>query len=79
MFDEKALVEKLKEIDCKLDEIKIEQTNIKKTIEKNNKILMQRINKMEEYNEINDMRSKVTNNELYKIEMLISEINEKLY
>lgn len=74
MFDEKALVEKLKEIDCKLDEIKIEQTNIKKTIEKNNKILMQRINKMEEYNEINDMRSQYFNKEMEYIMQKISEI-----
>lgn len=76
MIDNEALVSKLEEISCRLYEIEKEQINIKKMIEKNNKILMQRINKLEEYNEINDMRDQYFNEELKYIS---KKINERYY
>lgn len=74
MLDDETLVAKLEEINKKLNEIKNEQNKLKNEINNNNKILMQRINKLQEYNEINDMRSKYFNEKLEYLSQKISQI-----
>lgn len=57
-----------------LAEIKVALDEIKNEITKNNKIIMQRLNSLYEYNEINDMRVRVFSKQL---EMLKNEITKK--
>ena len=57
-----------------LAEIKVALDEIKNEITKNNKIIMQRLNSLYEYNEINDMRARVFSKQL---EMLKNEITKK--
>ena len=57
-----------------LVEIKNEQENLTRMIEKNNKILMKRINKLQEYNEISDMRIQYLYHELKLIKDKIETI-----
>lgn len=47
---------------------------LQKIIDENHKTLMRRINKLEEYNEICDMRNKYIYNELRAIELVLSKI-----
>lgn len=54
--------------------IKVALDEIKNEITKNNKIIMQRLNSLYEYNEINDMRARVFSKQL---EMLKNEITKK--
>ena len=63
----------------KLDEIINKQKYLEKELQKNNKAIMQRINKVQEYNEIDDMRCKIISNQLNAILKKISEINQKMY
>ena len=58
-----------------LQEIKLQQKDLMSTIEKNNKIVMQRMNKLQEFNEISDMRNRYLYSEL----KLISQKLENLY
>lgn len=57
-----------------LAEIKVVLNEIKNEITKNNKIIMQRLNSLYEYNEINDMRARVFSKQL---EVLRNEITKK--
>lgn len=57
-----------------LAEIKVILDEIKNEITKNNKIIMQRLNSLYEYNEINDMRARVFSKQL---EVLRNEITKK--
>ena len=57
-----------------LAEIKVVLDEIKNEITKNNKIIMQRLNSLYEYNEINDMRARVLSKQL---EVLRNEITKK--
>ncbi|MFR7873754.1 MAG: hypothetical protein ACLU33_00800 [Christensenellales bacterium] len=57
-----------------LAEIKVVLDEIKNEITKNNKIIMQRLNSLYEYNEINDMRARVFSKQL---EVLRNEITKK--
>lgn len=63
----------------KLDEIINKQKYLEKELQKNNKAIMQRINKVQEYNEIDDMRCKIISNQLNAILKKLSEINQKMY
>lgn len=57
-----------------LAEIKVVLDEIKNEITKNNKIIMQRLNSLYEYNEINGMRARVFSKQL---EVLRNEITKK--
>lgn len=76
---EQTLAVTIEALNGKLNEIINKQIEIEKEIQKNNKVIMQRINKVQEYNEIDDMRWKVSNKQLNAILKKILEINEKLY
>lgn len=69
----------LKEINEKLDVLIEEQKEIKNDIKQKNKAIMQRINKIEEYNEIDEMRNQLINQHIDKIAKMVLEIQKKLY
>lgn len=65
----------LKEINQKLDILIQEQKDIKQK----NKAIMKRINQIEEYNEIDEMRNQLLNQHMDKIAKMVLEIQKKLY
>ncbi|MGN1300607.1 MAG: hypothetical protein ACI4VC_04620 [Clostridia bacterium] len=77
--DEETLAVKIEILNEKLDYIINKQKEAEKELQKNNKVVMQRINKIQEYNEIDDMRNTVLNNKLNTIMKRIVEIDKKLY
>ena len=76
---EQTLAETIELLNKKIDEIINGQKNIENEIKRQNKVLMQKINKMQEYNEIDDMRCKLLTSQLNAILKKITEIDEKLY
>lgn len=78
-LNETTLAETLEQINATLNEIKNKQIELEKQLKQNNKILMKRINKLQEYNEINDMREIIANEHIDKIAKMILEIEKKLY
>ena len=75
MKDNKSLTKaEFELLQSMLVEIKNEQENLTRMIEKNNKILMKRINKLQEYNEISDMRIQYLYHELKLIKDKIETI-----
>ena len=79
MKNEETLALILEEINKKLDVIINEQKDIKEKIEKNHIIAMKRINKLQEYNEIDEMRVQLLNEHVNKIAKVILEIEKRLY
>ena len=77
--NEETLVAKIDQINKRLDEIKEEQIYLKKLVEINNKTLMKRINDLQDYNEISDMRCRVFQEQINKTAFILKSINEKLY
>ena len=66
-----ALITQINEL---LVEIKNEQKNMKKTLESNHKVNMQKFSKLLEYNEICDMRNTLFEKRLSSIEKLLYEV-----
>ena len=56
-----------------LNEIKIEQENMQKTIQNNHKVNMQKFSKLLEYNKIADMTNTVFERRIARIESLLCE------
>lgn len=79
MKNEETLALILEEINKKLDIIINEQKDIKEKIEKNHIIAMKRINKLQEYNEIDEMRVQLLNEHVNKIAKVVLEIEKRLY
>ena len=79
MKNEETLALILEEINKKLDVIINEQKDIKEKIEKNHIIAMKRINKLQEYNEIDEMREQLLNEHVNKIAKVVLEIEKRLY
>lgn len=79
MRNEETLALILEEINKKLDVIINEQKDIKEKIEKNHIIAMKRINKLQEYNEIDEMRVQLLNEHINKIAKVVLEIEKRLY
>lgn len=78
-IDEETLAETIELLNKKMDEIINKQKDLEKELKLSNKTIMQRINKMQEYNEIDDMRCKLLTSQLNAILKKITEIDEKLY
>ena len=76
---EETLAETIELLNKKMDEIINKQKDLEKELKLSNKTIMQRINKMQEYNEIDDMRCKLLTSQLNAILKKITEIDEKLY
>lgn len=79
MKNEETLALILEEINKKIDVIINEQKDIKEKIEKNHIIAMKRINKLQEYNEIDEMRVQLLNEHVNKIAKVVLEIEKRLY
>ena len=79
MKNEETLALILEEINKKLDIIINEQKEIKEKIEKNHIIAMKRINKLQEYNEIEEMKVQLLNEHINKIARVVLEIEKRLY
>lgn len=77
--NEQTLAKTIETLNRKLDEIMNKQKEIEEELQKNNKVLMQRINKLQEFNEIDDMRCKVSSKQLNVILKRVIEIEQKLY
>ena len=77
--NEETLAATVEILSKKMDEIINKQKDRENELQRNNKIIMQRMNKAQEYNEIDDMRCKVLNNQLNDLLKRIIEIDEKLY
>ena len=78
-IDEETLAETIELLNKKMDEIINKQKDLEKELKLSNKTIMQRINKVQEYNEIDDMRCKLLTSQLNAILKKITEIDEKLY
>jgi hypothetical protein len=57
--NEPTLAEKIENLNIKLEEIINVQINIQEEIKLKNKVLMKRIDKLQEHNEIEDMRAQI--------------------
>lgn len=77
--NEQTLAEIVEVLNIKIIEIIEKQKELEKEIKLNNKVTMKRINKLQEYNEIDDMRAKFSNSQLNVILKKITEIDKKLY
>lgn len=75
----KALAELLKTINEKLDVLIKEQENIKADVLKNRKVIMKRLQKLEEYNDIDEMRNVVLNDHIEKIAKVTLELEKRIY
>lgn len=75
----KTLAVTVEVLNEKLDEIINKQNDIEKELQRNNKVIMQRINKLQEHNEIEDMRSNILNEHINKIAQMILAIKKQLY
>lgn len=64
--------DQIEEIKVLLNELKNEQENLSEQIQKNFKVIMQKLMKMQEYNEISDMTNQV-------FEMRLSNIEDFLF
>lgn len=77
--NEPTLAATLEAINEKLDVLINEQQKIKKEIQQKNKTIMQRINKLEEYNNIDEMRNQLLNEHIDKIAKMVLKIEKELY
>lgn len=79
MKDEETLALKIEELNKKLDIIINEQQNIKKEMRTNKVSIMKRINKLHEYNDIDEMKNFILNDHINKIAKVIIELEKRLY
>lgn len=77
--NEETLAATLEIINEKLDVLLKEQQEIRNELKQKNKVIMKRITKIQEYNEIDEMRIKLLNEHIDKIARKVLAIDEKLY
>ena len=77
--EKQTLAEILEVINEKLDEIINVQEEIQKELKQKNKVVMQRMNKLQEYNEIDDMRTVILSDRIETLTKKVFEIESKLY
>ena len=63
---EQSLATKIELLNEKIDEIKIEQDNIKKELKQKNKIIMRKLQKIQEFCEIQEMQNKIFSRDINK-------------
>ena len=68
MMHEQNLSSKIEEIDSILDEIQLNQVEMLLSIQKNQSIIIKKIEKLQEYNEIDDMNNSLFDQKLTRIE-----------
>lgn len=70
MMHEQNLSSKIEEIYSILDEIQLNQVEMLLSIQKNQSIIIKKIEKLQEYNEIDDMNNSLFDQKLTRIEEL---------
>lgn len=75
---QKSLGEKIEVINENLNEIKNIQKDLIEFEQKNNAVLMKKIRKLQEYNEVSDITNQVFEKRICNIEKLLKKIIEKL-
>ena len=68
MMHEQNLISKIEEIYSILDEIQLNQVEMLLSIQKNQSIIIKKIEKLQEYNEIDDMNNSLFDQKLTRIE-----------
>ena len=68
MMHEQNLSSKIEEIYSILDEIQLNQVDMLLSIQKNQSIIIKKIEKLQEYNEIDDMNNSLFDQKLTQIE-----------
>ncbi|HJJ10331.1 MAG TPA: hypothetical protein OIM49_01000 [Clostridiaceae bacterium] len=68
MMHEQNLSSKIEEIYSILDEIQLNQVEMLLSIQKNQSIIIKKIEKLQEYNEIDDMNNSLFDQKLTRIE-----------
>ena len=68
MMHEQHLSSKIEEIYSILDEIQLNQVEMLLSIQKNQSIIIKKIEKLQEYNEIDDMNNSLFDQKLTRIE-----------
>ena len=68
MMHEQNLSSKIEEIYSILDEIQLNQVEMLLSIQKNQSIIIRKIEKLQEYNEIDDMNNSLFDQKLTRIE-----------
>ena len=68
MMHEQNLSSKIEEIYSILDEIQLNQVEMLLSIQKNQSIIIKKIEKLQEYNEIDDMNNSLFDQKLARIE-----------
>ena len=68
MMHEQNLSSKIEEIYSILDEIQLNQVEMLLSIQKNQSIIIKKIEKLQEYNEIDDMNNSLFDQQLTRIE-----------
>ena len=68
MIHEQNLSSKIEEIYSILDEIQLNQVEMLLSIQKNQSIIIKKIEKLQEYNEIDDMNNSLFDQKLTRIE-----------
>lgn len=77
--DERTLAEILEEINQKLNVVINEQQKMKKELLVTSKQIKQKLNKMQEYNEIDEMRNELLNKKMAGLVNKIIEIDKRIY
>lgn len=72
--ENETLEELIIQLNGLLNEIKIEQKNLKKTINTNHKVNMQKFAKLIDYSEISDMTNTIFERRIASIEKLLYEV-----
>ncbi len=72
--ENETLEELIIQLNGLLNEIKIEQKNLKKTIDTNHKVNMQKFAKLIDYSEISDMTNTIFERRIASIEKLLYEV-----
>jgi stage III sporulation protein SpoIIIAA len=78
-YDERTLAEILEEINQKLNVVINEQQKMKKELRVTSKQIKQKLNKMQEYNEIDEMRNELLNKKMAGLVNKIIEIDKRIY
>lgn len=78
-YDERTLAEILEEINQKLNVVINEQQKMKKELRVTSKQMKQKLNKMQEYNEIDEMRNELLNKKMAGLVNKIIEIDKRIY
>lgn len=70
--------ETTKQIKCLIKQIKDEQINLEQNINNNYKVIVKKLDKLQEYNKIDDMTNTIFEQRISRIEEILEEINRRV-